>query len=394
MQKRSLIIIQNFALYFYCFSLHFEFWDPLNTGIDFIVSKFSITLYLFVLIFNYKKFIRINNITSFLKPLIILFILQTTVSLIYQNELYSNYFDFVFFLNIALFLIVINHHQYHWRSLKNSLLAFALGGVLVSYFYLFGFQVDIQDDLMLEGRSSLFGDNQNTIGVRLVFSLFIIITYLLKNKLSEWSPFTLGLTFSVPIILNLLSATGSRVAIISFFLGLFILVIFHRTSKLTNGILKWFFGTLLILCLLFYFSTNKIFSERLINFAIASDNSGRDVIWALLFELISENPFFGQGLTGYSYSSYQIFGSVASPHNAIIETICYTGLVGLIFFVMFLFRIIKQAFTSLNESDLLPVLLLIPILGVVFSGQVFYPKYIWLMLASIVSSKLLIFNKA
>ena len=163
---------------------------------------------------------------------------------------------------------------------------------------------------------------------------------------------------------------------------------------MTNGILKWFFGTLLILCLLFYFSTNKIFSERLINFAIASDNSWRDVIWALLFELISENPFFGQGLTGYSYSSYQIFGSVASPHNAIIETICYTGLVGLIFFVMFLFRIIKQAFTSLNESDLLPVLLLIPILGVVFSGQVFYPKYIWLMLASIVSSKLLIFNKA
>lgn len=384
----KLINLQNFALYFFCITLHFEFWDPLHTNIDFFFSKVSIVFYLLTAMVSFRRFFAFVRARDVLYPIVLVFCAQSVVSYIYRNELFSTFFDFPFFLNLVLFFLLVNHSRVDLKSLERGLLAFAFGGILFSLFYALGLNVDVNADAILEGRVSLFGDNQNAIGVRISMTLFILITYLLKKDITKWSLVRFASLVFLPILLSLLSATGSRVAILSFFLGVVITFILRKPRALHNPLLKYLVGVVLTCSVALYFISNDIFSTRLADAVISGDTSGRDFIWSVLFDLVLKNPFFGQGTTGYAYNSYLTFNGIASPHNVIVETLCYTGVFGTVLFLLFIYRLSRRAYKSATNADVLPLLLLIPIFGVIMSGQMYYPKFIWVAFAYIVSRSL------
>ena len=81
------------------------------------------------------------------------------------------------------------------------------------------------------------------------------------------------------------------------------------------------------------------------------------------------------------------FGGYADPHNVIIAVFCYTGIIGLLVFLIFFFRIIANAIKrNKYGGELLPIILLIPILGMVLTGQIFVQKIIWILFAYIAGS--------
>ena len=115
--------------------------------------------------------------------------------------------------------------------------------------------------------------------------------------------------------------------------------------------------------------------------AANQDLSGRDDFWSEILITASENLFFGIGQSGYFMS----FGN-ASPHNVIIEVLIYTGLVGVLFYLLFLYKIVIFALKSFQRNDLiLPILLLSPIFGTILSGQILEMKLGWLLFAYIIS---------
>ena len=99
--------------------------------------------------------------------------------------------------------------------------------------------------------------------------------------------------------------------------------------------------------------------------------------------------FFGYGLSGFELEAFEIFGAVVSPHNALLEIMLYTGLVGFFVYLIFLSKIGMAVYGLWVESKLLlPSLLFVVYLGFLFSIQALGEKFCWFVLAYIVGTKL------
>lgn len=80
------------------------------------------------------------------------------------------------------------------------------------------------------------------------------------------------------------------------------------------------------------------------------DDSGREELYKIGFNLFKEYPIFGAG--SYSGAFFLKDKNLGTYHNYIIQTIATTGIVGLISLGYFLFTIVKQAFNK-NKYNLL-----------------------------------------
>jgi len=125
--------------------------------------------------------------------------------------------------------------------------------------------------------------------------------------------------------------------------------------------------------------------ERLLSSAQSEDLSGRDEIWKSIFPLIRYHPLFGVGTTGYNLYCYTVFGRFVSPHNVILEILCYTGIAGLSAYLYFFYRISRISYAKFKYSgSIIQLLLLIPILGSIVSGQILLTKIGWVLYAFVI----------
>ena len=109
---------------------------------------------------------------------------------------------------------------------------------------------------------------------------------------------------------------------------------------------------------------------------------------------MKENNFiFGIGKTGYEFFMARSFffeDSVDSPHNVFLEVFAYTGIFGLLTFIIFISRIFNDAIKQRNfNGNNLPMALIIPITVFLFSGQIFNQKIFWILFAFMVHSPFL-----
>jgi O-antigen ligase len=371
----NLVKLQRIFLYIFFFSINFEVWDPSNTGF-FSISKFAAILYFFSILPHYNSFFRTKGLDRYLIPIWFFFGLLTVISLLHINYISSYYFDFSIFQNIILFILLINHARREPGILEKGILSFALGTVVLSMLYYFGIGVEYEG-----GRVSLFGDNENTIGIRVCISMVFISYMVFLNPLKMKKRRYLLLLF-FPIMLSLMVETGSRVAFISFSLCFLVGVLLVKTKYFYGKVLIIIAGICVSVYLLNYVLSSEILYQRLQNSAQNRDLAGRDNIWASLFPILQKNPFFGVGTTGYALFTYRVLGKFSSPHNVILEILCYTGIVGLVAYLIFLLQIFR--ITSLKyrwNGEIMPALLLIPVLGLMLSGQLLNTKIGWIILA-------------
>jgi len=383
MRKSKQIIeqAQRFALYLFFISINFEVWDPFNTNGFFSVSKLTGFIYLLTIIPNISNYSKTNIIKPFLLPIWFFFGLLTFVSIINVNNMHYDFFDLTIFQNIFLFWFLINHERKERLVLEKGMLSFALGSVALALLLFAGIGIEYED-----GRVRIFGDNSNIIGLRMSISMAILILATAQNRLKLGKARFL-LLLPIPIMLRLLAETGSRVAFISFALVFLTAVVLFKTKRILVKISVFSVGSIALIYSWIFMVKSETLVQRLLQSYNEGDLAGRDLIWQGLFPLIESNPILGVGKTGYDNFTKITFGSLSSPHNVILEVLCYTGIIGLIIYLYFLFRVFNKGYKNYKtEGLLLPLLLISPVFGMLFSGQILGIKIGWVIFAYIVGS--------
>lgn len=374
-------VLQRYAIYLFIFSINFETLDLLNLGIDYLATKITISLVLFLSVFNVFSLYSFKGFYKYFVPLISYFILLTALSYIYRSPKYSTFFDVAFFLNILMFIVLSNFSKKDNGYLLKGLLAFTMSTWILSIFYFLGLSISEP----LEGRTVVFGINANQLGVYVCIAIFTTISIIFENKL-KFGGWRYALGIFLPMLFVFMISTGSRTALLSFIIGLLILLFSNKSisskQKAMASIVVFLIGILVWIFLL----QGSLISERLTDSVKSGDLSDRDLIWVSVFGIITNNPIIGVGKTGYASIIEPIFYGVPSPHNVLIEVVCYTGVIGMIIFLIFLIRLIGRAVNKrTTNKEVLPLILLVPMLAVILSGQIFDNKIVWVIFAYIVS---------
>jgi O-antigen ligase len=373
---------QKFSIYLFLFSLNFESINLFNLGIDYLATKISISVLLFFSLLNFKKSFTFKNFPNVIKILVLYILMLIVNNFINQNVAYNTIINVSFFLNVLVFIVLCNYAAIDKYIILKGLLVFSLSSFCLTILFLFG----LGEISYIEGRFSIFGMNENGLGLALCISIFILIAIVFDNKLF----FNKGrylLLVMIPFLFFFLLQTGSRGALISLTLGL-------GTYFILNNKLKHIYKIVLFLVILFsslfiweFFLRDSVITARLMESINNRDVSSRDLVWKSIYIIIADNTMFGIGETGYAQKmdNFSEYG-VASPHNVFLEIFCYTGLVGLVIFLFFLKNIFVAAReVFLNKGEILSIVLLFPLANNLLSGQLLDVKMLWVILAFIAS---------
>jgi len=372
--------LQRFSFYIFLFSINFEMWNPIGSG-ETSIAKMTALIYFLSIVPQFPQFIRTDCLGSILLPIWIFFGLLTTMSLININPLFTEFFNRTIFLNIILFWILINHERKDYMIIEKGLISYAFGSFVLSLLFFAGIGITYT-----QGRLSMFGDNQNALGLKMVVSSIIILTTVIQNRLNlGWYRYLF--LFAIPLMLIFIGETGSRVSALAFLLAFVTAVILFKTKNNLNKIISIISGSIILILMGFLLIQSGKLLDRLKDTSSTGDLGERDIIWRTITPIITKNPIVGVGETGYDFLTTEFFGNVISPHNVILEVLCYTGLIGLFLYLTFIIRVFMRGYKSYKSNDwLLPLLLMAPIMGSLLSGQILDDKTGWVIFAYIIST--------
>ncbi|MEO8109969.1 MAG: O-antigen ligase family protein [Ginsengibacter sp.] len=359
---------QRRALYLFIFSINFEVYDPFNTGF-FSIAKVTGLLYTISLLPNISSFFSVYRIKFFIRYIWLFFLVLTLVSIFNINYISTDFFDFTIFQNILIFWFIVNHERKDPGIIEKSFLFFVFGSIAMAIFYLLGIGIDYTGE-----RISIFGDNENAIGLRMCISTILILLSLIQNifKMNKWRYLLL---IPLPLMLSLMANTGSRVAFISLGVAFLLGVILIRAKNISRKIFVFIGAAFIGLFIWNYLMQTEVLVSRLNQTVNEGSLGGREGIWKQIIPLIEDNIFIGVGKTGYTLYTTAIFGKFASPHNVIFEILAYTGIVGLIIFLIFIGNLVWEAWKYYrNTKFILAVILFIPVIGLILSGQILGTK--------------------
>jgi len=355
-------------------------WNPIGSG-ETSIAKITALIYFLSIVPQFTQFIRTDCLSPILLPIWIFFGLLTTMSLININPLYTEFFNRTIFLNIILLWMLINHERKDFLIIEKGLISYALGSFVLSLLFFAGIGITYT-----QGRLSMFGDNQNALGLKMAVSSIILLTTVVQNRLNlGWYRYVF--LFAIPFMLIFIGETGSRVSALALLIAFVTAVILLKTKNNLNKIVSIISGSVILIFMGFLLMQSGTLLDRLKDTSETGDLGERDMIWRTITPIIIENPILGIGETGYDFQTTEIFGNVISPHNVILEVLCYTGFIGLFLYLTFVFRVIMKGFKSyLSNGWLLPLLLMAPIMGSILSGQILDDKTGWVILAYIIST--------
>jgi O-antigen ligase len=372
--------LQRITLYIFFISINFEIFVPFNAiGLSF--SRLTGILYLISIIPEIKLFVRTDRLSSILLLALMFFSLLTFVSLLHFNVDSSNFFDITIFQNILLFWFLVNHARKDFLILEKGMLLFAFGTIVMAIFYIVGIGVEYEG-----GRLSMFQENENALGLNMSLGILILFMSVIQNKL-QLSRLRFLFLIPIPLMVNFVFETGSRLAFLSFLLSIIAGIVLLKTQKSSVKLIVITIGAVFLAVIGVWLIQHEVLRDRLFKSVQEGDLGGRSEIWKNLLPLIKENPIFGVGSTGYASYTLTTFGGEESPHNVIIEVICLTGIAGLLIYLLMLYKILLKAYYNYRINGLLlPILMTIPVLGTIFSGQILTRKIGWIILAYIVGS--------
>lgn len=383
--------IQNSLLYLFFISLNFEVYDPLNTGGNFSVAKLTGFLYAFSLISKIQYFLKSPiGLKTEVKFIFFFYIFLVFISLINANVYSSDIIQFSILQNLILFVFLLNHERLNPGVLEKSFIFFYLLGslVLAACYYLgIGLETNV------EGRVSLFGDNENIIGVRMAVSALVLTHIILKYRKRISKFIYILLPFGYLPFVNLLLNTGSRLSYISLFFGISVVFFLHKQRGVFSRVLFLVVGVIAAIFLYNLALQSEALATRLTKTVDEGNLSGRDEIWSSILPLIEDNWIIGVGRTGYIEYITKLYGSIKSPHNVIIEVLAYTGIIGFMLFFGFIGKAFLNAYNYFRKyNEVIPFVFFVPILGIILTAQLLTHKLGWVIFAYAASRALYLKN--
>ncbi|MCR4965146.1 MAG: O-antigen ligase family protein [Bacteroidales bacterium] len=377
--------IQNIQYFFACLffaSLNFEVFSPFVE--HFSVAKMAAFLYLGVSIFTPKSLFWVRDLKTPLISVWSMFFLMVLSSIIHvQNQ--RTVFDTTLFLNLIMFWLLLNHQRRDERVFNEGLLWFSVSSFVVGVFFFMGVGVSISEDM----RVVVFGENANGLGIKMGVGTLFLMNYCLNHSKETriYRPWLL--LMAIPMV-SLLLATASRVSILILGVGLVLFVILRSTKRkglkpvwLILGIFVLYFGYHIVL-------KQEVLMMRMELTLEEGSTSGRDYIWAKYLDLIEQHPVLGVGFSGADSYALSTFGGALNPHNVFIEVALYSGLLGLVFFLVFVYCIYHDAWQfHKKENNLGPLVTSMAAAGMLLTGQALNVKLFWVLAAYAISYRLL-----
>jgi O-antigen ligase len=382
---------QNFFLYLYAFTIPFEYWDPFGLVGVFSVVKLIAIFYFIFSLFGISENYALNKIKKFVYPLFCLFGIMFIINIfnLFFLPISAPLFNVAFFQNIILFILLANHFGNNIKLIYNVLLSYTLGIILLGVLYSYEIGIVIRQQ-----RISVFGDNPNSQGTKVAIGIFILIFFVLKDKLNlKYFRFLLLLPF--PVLLDFMISSGSRGALMSLFLSLFLLIFLLKFKSLGLKICFIIIGMLASMYLYNKVMSNELINKRMEQFTEEGSLGGREDIWQDVFTMIESSPYIGIGESGFKYEMTKIYGHSKSAHNYFIYVFVTCGIVGLGIFLFFLFNIYKISFSSYKHfgEPIYIILFALVIFAMFRSGGTLGDKSYWFFLAMIVGASFELKNR-
>lgn len=373
MLKDKAFIFSTYLIYFYPLSLILG--PAINNFYQIIICLVGI----YILII--KKLILAKDQKSLIFLLCLLFFYSIIITF------YNNNFFFIknttIFLKLILFVIVLNYLILkNYFNLKKFI--FISSGIILivifdTYFQFFngknliGFEIE-PNNLV---RLTSFFQGEYVVGgfiARTYLPFLIFTTFLIKDKNIRFYYF---LFFSIIINISIF-ITGERSSVlISFINFCFLFILLEDLKKII--LYKFLISILCVFVILFTSNslknryvkgtlqdTLKIFNNNDNNIY----NSQYGAIYLTSLEIMKDNIFFGQGLRTYRLKScnpefnnkiknnikqktnHSNVNCSTHPHNFILELILDLGLLGLSFFLLIFYFIVKKLIIFKNISNL------------------------------------------
>lgn len=370
--------IRVLALFLYMFSLNFEVFNLFGLG---SASFFTGMIFVMTILSDFSKFISLQYFKKAIVPLLLFLTFQTFISFInfFGNDIVF-FVDFTLALNILLFIILVNQNVLIPNALKIGSYGFVTGSLILTLFYNLGIGIG-----NFGGRVSIFGDNENSIAIKLCISILIIINFILfeKTKLI----YKVVSALFIPLLLAFMLETGSRTGVVCLFVGILLFFFNLKGRSVSQKIIIFISIPFLIYFVVQRFMYSEIAQKRFERTIENSDLAGRDRIWKKIVLMIEENPITGHGVTGFTAMSTEAFGKFNSPHNVILEILVTTGMIGLSLFCFFMFKVFQNTWRSyIDHKFILPLVLFVCYLLIVMTSHTLENKLAWFMLAFCLSS--------
>lgn len=330
------------VLHLLVFLIPFQRWELFGSPY-YNVTFLTFFIYLFISIFDSYKNFSIEKLAIYLVPIIALVTLMFVRSYQYNFIGSTNAYSEVrqLLMQLVFFLLVVNAVKRN-VSLEISLQkAFVFGVSFMAVLYFLGIGVETA-----VGRTTIFGINANALAFWYVLAILMILRFYIEQI------FTSGVVSRflalVPFFLLIVIYTGSRGGLLSLLSGAVFYLIF-LPEKLERKLPVWISGAIAIAAGVLALLQTEIVQRRIQEQLKDPTYGGRLVIWEASYKLITDNLLFGVGASGFEKYIAQHLGRAWSPHNEYILILAYTGVVGMIAFVVFLTNLVKASI-SVRET--------------------------------------------
>ena len=370
-------IILFIVLFSFIFERVFPFLDNMS------YSKLVILVYLAMLSLQQNFYIaffsRVNKIVVLL---LILFLLTNIFNggLLISQDIKS--LDFSFLFNILFLWVLLTHEKLDPGILNSSLFFYVIGYLILVLFYFFGYY-----DILSNGRVYIGGSLPNNLALNGVYAVSFLLLFLERVKKKSFL-LMLSIFFAVILFTMLIASTGSRSGFLSLLMVFLIYLIFARRN------MKLIMLSISIIIILVFYENFSVIVERFSSFLSSGEIGGRRHTIDFSLNLISSNFIFGVGREQFDLLSNSVFGYSPSPHNVLLEVFLYGGVFAFLCLVSIIFKLIQISYKSYKLSNSYSYVILIPpLMFQALSGQIFNSKVVFLVLAVIISSKMVNLKK-
>lgn len=317
--------IRVFFLKLLVFAIPFQQWEPFNS--PYANATFLAFFSYFICALFERRVWLFDNLKLLLLPILVMTAIMFVMT--YKNYFagskiaYSEVRQMI--MQLVFFVLVVNEVRRR-PELENRLLeVFLLCMVFMSVSFLLNLGVEYKG-----GRLKLYEANSNAVGLWYVLGIFIVIKFLWEKHGSSIRR-NLYIVL-LPLFILVIALTGSRGSIILLFLGGMAFTLFLPV-KLNIKLPYLFIGGFLLLLALLIVSQVDVVRERFLE----NDGTlgGRLPIWEATWDLILERPWWGAGASGYERHMLKYFRGDHAPHNIYLTVLAYSGVVGLVAFLVF-----------------------------------------------------------
>lgn len=380
MFKQILLYLNNFVVFMYIFSIFNDMYL-----VDYLGENILKIIFLLFFIFNIKNALKaIKSMNLLQNKLFFIFIILLIIGFIIniiidpQTNILKPALSIMSIIIIVLYFSrypLINLLYFIWISIMFS--------IVVCYF-----------SEPIPGAS--FRKTGGTIDPN-EFAAYVLAFYFTSIYLYTINKSKIILFISTLFTVYAIFFAGSKSAFLVFAIViLFILLRFIIYKPIVILNYKLIFVVLILLFGAIQIDFTKI--EVIQNLLGRVDRTHsvdvRFLAWGAGVNMVKENPILGVGSMRFAENTYQYIRMWIAPHNTYIQIIAESGIIVFLFYISFIFLLLKQNFRIIINSNLFWLYLaLLSILLMSLTIGLTYKKFAWIFIALLMNINYLIRKK-